>query len=100
MRGVPVLNSALRVEAVGFTPWLGNCLGVLITPWFMNLMLLPDQGGEWEELAVGVRVTQVFPSGAYGFIVCSEEGIGRYLMCSLFEASELSRQVLCHLAQD
>ena len=43
MQGVPVQNPALRVQAVGFAPqadpdggeWL---LGVLVTPWFMNLV--------------------------------------------------------------
>ncbi len=84
MRGVPILNQALRVEAVEFTHWQGDYLGVLITPWFMNLMLLPNEGDEWEELVIGKKVTQVFPSGAYEFIVGYEQGIGRYQTCSLF----------------
>ena len=41
MAGVPMLNPALRVQAVGFRHWQSHWLGVLVTPWFMNLMLLP-----------------------------------------------------------
>lgn len=84
MQGLPVLNEVLQVEAVGFTPWRGHCLGVLISPWFMNLMLLPNEGDEWGDPSVGEKVTHVFPSGPYEFIAGDEEGIGRYQVCSLF----------------
>ena len=84
MQGVPMLNPSIQVQCVGFRTWQSHCLGVLITPWFMSLMLLPCEGGEWQELRIGDKVTQVFPSGSYEFIVGEEEGLGRYLSCSLF----------------
>lgn len=84
MADVPVLNPALQVQAVGFTDWGGYCLGVLITPWFMNLMLLPQHDDEWAQLPAGTSISQRFPSGNYEFILGEEERIGRYLMCSLF----------------
>ncbi len=40
MRGLPIVNPALAVEAVGFAPWEGHWLGVMVTPWFINLTLL------------------------------------------------------------
>lgn len=43
MLGLPILNPALEVEAVGFLPYCGHSLGMLITPWFMKLMLLPGE---------------------------------------------------------
>ncbi|MGR6807000.1 [NiFe]-hydrogenase assembly chaperone HybE [Sphaerotilus natans] len=51
MRGVPVLNPALSVQAIGFGPdplrtapdAAPTMLGVLVTPWFMNLLRLPLQ---------------------------------------------------------
>ena len=79
-----MLNPALEVKAVGFRGWRGRCLGVLITPWFMNLMLLPAEGDEWEELQIGTRQLHNLPSGDYEFILGEEAGIGRYLSCSLF----------------
>ena len=84
MVDVPLLNPALHVQAVGFRVWEEHCLGVLITPWFMNLMLLPCEGDEWAGLVSGTNMTHCFPSGTYEFILGEEEGIGRYQMCSLF----------------
>jgi [NiFe] hydrogenase assembly HybE family chaperone len=84
MTGMPLLNPALEVQSVGFRLWENYCLGVLITPWFMNLMLLPLDGNAWEELPSGTKINQSFPSGTCEFILGEEEGIGRYLMCSLF----------------
>ncbi|MES9970440.1 MAG: [NiFe]-hydrogenase assembly chaperone HybE [Candidatus Thiodiazotropha sp.] len=84
MQGLPLLNPALQVEAVGFCKWNEFCLGVLITPWFMNLMLLPPEGDSWETMGVGDKQLHQMPSGPYEFILGEEEGIGRYQMCSLF----------------
>ncbi len=39
MKDIPILNHAIRVETVAFQAWCGCCAGILITPWFMNLML-------------------------------------------------------------
>ena len=84
MQGLPILNPALQVKAVGFTEWQGHCLGVLITPWFMNLMLLPSEGDEWLEMGIGDKQLHQLPSGPYEFILGEEPGVGRYQMCSLF----------------
>jgi len=84
MTGMPLLNPALEVQSVGFRLWENYCLGVLITPWFMNLMLLPLAGDEWAGLPSGTRINKSFPSGTCEFILGEEEGIGRYLMFSLF----------------
>ncbi|MCG8084642.1 MAG: [NiFe]-hydrogenase assembly chaperone HybE [Candidatus Thiodiazotropha taylori] len=84
MQGLPLLNPALQVEAVGFRQWQDLCLGVLITPWFMNLMLIPHEGDSWSDEQIGDKQTYQFPSGPYEFILGEEEGIGRYQMCSLF----------------
>ncbi len=88
MAGVPVLNTALRVETIGF-----ECLpagdgeaaglGVLITPWFMNLVRLPLQsddsaaqlGRTHEELLAGQR---------FEFIGAHETALGAFGACSLF----------------
>lgn len=84
MADVPMLNPALQVEAVGFMAWEGYCLGILITPWFMNLMLLSPEGDAWSHLPSGTCISHRFPSGTYEFILGEEARIGRYLMCSLF----------------
>jgi [NiFe] hydrogenase assembly HybE family chaperone len=84
MRDVPMLNPALSVEAVGFRPWSDHWLGVLITPWFMNLVLMPRVGARW--WPIGERETRhyVFPAGVYEFIGGRDPGLGDYQTCSLF----------------
>lgn len=84
MQGMPIIHERLVVQAVDFRWWDGHCLGVLITPWFLNLMLLPAEGDDWCGLRVGEKVDHVFPSGRYEFIIGEEEALGRYQMCSLF----------------
>ena len=61
MHGMPMLNRALAVEAVGFRPWREHWLGILITPWFMNVVLMPRVSAAWQ--AIGERETRhhVFP---------------------------------------
>lgn len=84
MADVPVLNGALQVEAVSFMASGESWLGVLITPWFMNLMLLPRTADAWPGLVTGQSVAHAFPSGVYDFVVGHEAALGRYQSCSLF----------------
>lgn len=84
MSGMPLVNSQLRVEVVGLQTWNDVCVGVLITPWFMNLMLISCEGARWNDLKVGSIQVHDFPSGRYEFVVGHEEGIGYFQSCSLF----------------
>ncbi len=84
MQDMPVINTKLSVAAVGFHPWQDCYLGVLVTPWFMNLMLLPQTPGQWHDLPELGKTHHTFPSGQYSFITGQEEGVGKYQMCSLF----------------
>jgi [NiFe] hydrogenase assembly HybE family chaperone len=91
MRGVPVQNPVLRVQAVGFAPqadpdggeWL---LGILVTPWFMNLVYLPmDLAGAAETLpAPGHKASRQIGSETFEFIGTHEDGLGAFACCSLF----------------
>jgi len=76
MAGLPILNTALTVEAIGFTPWQGHWLGALITPWFLNLVLVPGAQGEWPHAAEGERIVRRLPAGDRGFYGCFEPVIG------------------------
>lgn len=84
MSDVPILNPALRVQAIGFMEWQRLYLGILITPWFMNIMLLSGDGDKWRDLRTGQTCLQHLPSGDYEFLVGEESGIGKYQACSLF----------------
>lgn len=84
MRDVPIINKALHVEAVGFRSHGDGYLGVLVSPWFMNLVLLPAQGDDWATLTPGAKENIAFPSGTYEFIHNTREMVGGYKACSLF----------------
>lgn len=84
MQGLPFVNARLQVEAVGFRRWEGRWLGVLVTPWFMNLVLLPDDPTRWRALPVRAETSYAFPSGVFDFIGGCDPAIGEFQSCSLF----------------
>nr|WP_273283783.1 [NiFe]-hydrogenase assembly chaperone HybE [Methylibium petroleiphilum] len=95
MAGVPVLNPALQVEAVGFElafdPTVADlpsgsdaeAVGIIVTPWFMNLVAMPL---ERRDDAAGVGVSRTRPIGSenFDFIGSHEPAFGSYAACSLF----------------
>ena len=84
MAGLGVLNPALRVEAVGFSRHEGHWLGIVITPWFMNLVLVPGEAASWQGVAPGKRLFRNFPSGDFAFLGSIEPEVGEFQTCSLF----------------
>jgi len=84
MTDIPILNDKLKVQAVGFREWNQHVLGVLITPWFMNLMLLPTENTDWSTYGVGSKHSYTFEAGSFEFIVGEEERLGKYMSCSMF----------------
>lgn len=88
MADMPLRNTALSVEAVGFRPWgLDDgpaLLGILVTPWSMNVMLLPLDAAAWADQDHGSKATIPLPCGGVEFTAGQVEGFGPYRMCSLF----------------
>lgn len=83
MVGVPILNSTLKVEAVGFREWEGRWIGVLVTPWTINLVLLPGYEAPLVPLALDEKQMWKFPSGDYAFMGLNEPALGTCHTCSL-----------------
>jgi [NiFe] hydrogenase assembly HybE family chaperone len=101
MRGLPFVNEALEVEAVGFAPWDAHWLGILLTPWFMNLILLPRDAAGWQSVAPGDKLAYRFPAGVYDFVSGREDAIGEYQACSLFSPMfEFADHVSARLAAE
>jgi len=89
MQGVPVINPALQVQAVGFAqaPQQPDMLqGVLITPWFMNLVRLPlrNAPATSQMLAERQKATRRFGNTDFEFIGSFEVKIGAFEVCSLY----------------
>lgn len=68
MMGLPMLHPRVRVQAVGFRRWKYFWLGVIVTPWCMNLILSKGQPSKWKSVAEGRRLNYPFPAGLYDFI--------------------------------
>ena len=83
MQDLPIVNKALQVEAVGFREYHGHQLGVLITPWFMNLILLPG-ADNWSNSSQGDTSSIDFPSDRIEFAVSHDDMLGTYLSAVLF----------------
>jgi len=84
MQGLSFVNPALEVEAIGFAPWQGAWLGVMVMPWSINLLLLPHDPSAWKPLALGAKRRYRFPAGDYDFVGANDDTIGEFQMCSLF----------------
>jgi [NiFe] hydrogenase assembly HybE family chaperone len=103
MRGLPFVNERLAVEAVGFRLWNERWLGVLLTPWFMSLVLLPADapGARWQALKKGASAAYAFPAGVFEFIGGHEDAIGEFQSCSLFSpVFEFADQATARLAAE
>jgi len=84
MQDVPILNNRLKVQTLGFQEYQGRIIGIVITPWLMNVVMLPKAGDDWELLALGHKQFHEFPSRNYRFMVNDIEGIGYCQTHSLF----------------
>lgn len=81
MHDVPILNQNLKVEAVGFQGLDDQVIGVLVTPWFMNLLLIDEAACA---ASSGDTSSVSFPCGDVEFMHGEEARLGSYRLCSLF----------------
>ena len=93
MKDSPFNNLSLHVEAVGFIPWEGGLLGILVAPWLMNLVVIPGPDDDVQRLRPGDKRVYSFASGDYEFIFYTRVPVGAFLACSLFsDMSEFASQ--------
>ena len=84
MSDMPIINDKLEVTVIGMQQWQSLFLGIVVTPWFMNIILLPSDEENWDGLPELSKQTFAFPSGQYTFIIGRDKELGTYQMCSLF----------------
>jgi [NiFe] hydrogenase assembly HybE family chaperone len=91
MTGMSLVNPALAVEVIGFRRVAGASVGVVITPWAMNLVRFPDG----DVLAEGSRGSRQLPVGLVDFIGAHEDELGAFESASLFSPMfEFSEQAI------
>ncbi|MBT8441892.1 MAG: [NiFe]-hydrogenase assembly chaperone HybE [Gammaproteobacteria bacterium] len=83
MAGLPLCNPALEVEAVGFREFEGHQLGILVTPWFMNLVLLSETDA-WRDWPQGSKSEWSLPAGPHEFTTSRDEDFPTHLTAVLF----------------
>ena len=92
MQGLPILNPQLVVEAAEPRRFGEHTIFVLISPWFMNLVLLPGTD-EWDARDPGDCIDIEFPYQALEFSVSHDAELGTFLSSVLFRSvSEFSDQ--------
>jgi [NiFe] hydrogenase assembly HybE family chaperone len=105
MQSLPIVNRSLHVEAIGFQEFDGDQLGVLITPWFMNLVLLP-QAVQTANCVPGDKSSVEFPSGSIEFTGCKDDTLGFFRTAVLFRTvadlpdQEMARSVAQQVMRD
>lgn len=84
MRDLPVYNPKIAVEAIGFRPFGDDALlGVVLTPWFMNVTTLPIEPAPMDMAEIGKTIFVDLPAGKQAFVVGGDEAIGLYKARSL-----------------
>lgn len=82
MAALPIYNPALDVQTTSFRRHGLWTAGIVVTPWFMNVVARHDGG--LDALQSGARVTVDLPVGSVEATVADIEGIGRIAVASLF----------------
>ena len=77
--GLPIYNNALDVEALAFQECEQGEIGLLIAPWFMNIVILPAHEADWCEHPVGDKLNITLANGDNDFVLGEDEQLGRYL---------------------
>ncbi|MBS1160195.1 MAG: hypothetical protein H6R15_2614 [Proteobacteria bacterium] len=83
------INPALAIEAVGFIRYQGDWLGVVVTPWFLRLFLMPGGGSLWGEIPVGQTRYLSLPAETMQFIADAAPQFGSFQYATLLEPTSL-----------
>jgi [NiFe] hydrogenase assembly HybE family chaperone len=85
MAGLPICNPRLGVAALGFRRVGDQAVGIVVTPWFMNVVATPH--GEAQAplpAALGETIKLALPAGVLDLVVGELQGFGRVDAASLF----------------
>lgn len=101
IRDLPIYNAGLEVEAVGFQAFGDRWIGVLITPWFMNVILLPSEKTPLNAKVIGQKSQEALPAATCAFIGGGDETVGSYKSLALYSpmAAFTSQSSARHEAQ-
>ncbi len=84
MQGIPILNPRINVQALGFQYYRDRIVGIVITPWLMNVIILPAEGEDWSDRDPGRKEMLAFPLKTCLFLQNEIDGIGYCQTHSLY----------------
>jgi [NiFe] hydrogenase assembly HybE family chaperone len=87
MAGLPIVNDRLTVAATGFSPFGEAQLGMLITPWLLSAVIVPDERDDARR--AGVVATRKLPSGDYDFTTVRLHRVGTIESLSLLSPVDM-----------
>lgn len=83
MLGMPMVHPLIGVKAVGFRRWKYFWLGIMVTPWSINVILTKGDPLYWKSVPEGKKLHYRFPAGLFDFISVHDNILGEFQMCSL-----------------
>lgn len=92
LEGLPVYNANLQVEAIDFQPCEHGLVGALVTPWFINILLLPGNVRTWRQHELGTKHTFELATGEQQFVLGDDEVVGRYFFRSVVSPPHCYKQ--------
>ncbi|MCP3392449.1 [NiFe]-hydrogenase assembly chaperone HybE [Bradyrhizobium sp. CCGB12] len=84
MRELPIFNKALSVEAIGFRAHEYGIVGVMVTPWFMNLVMAAPHRTAQSSTGLRSSLRLRFPCGDLEFSPAEVAPVGPIVSASLF----------------
>jgi len=78
VKGLPIYNPRIEVEAVGFQPFGEGWIGALITPWFMATLILLRDRRAVDEDKIGTKGREMLPCGECEFSRGGDHIVGAY----------------------
>jgi [NiFe] hydrogenase assembly HybE family chaperone len=103
MAGLDFLNPVIAVQVAECRRIDGDWLAALVTPWSIQLVLLPGGGTLWADSAPGLRRHVALPAGALVFIGdAGEAALPAYQYCPLIAPVDrvADTAAACAIARD
>lgn len=109
MAGLPFLNDSVDVCVADCRRIGGDWLAAVVTPWSIQLVLLPGGGALWQDVSSGVRCAISLPAGEMVFIGEADEEnaehdecVAAFLYCPLISPLEAiaGSDTACAIARD
>ncbi|KRR28101.1 hypothetical protein CQ14_37150 [Bradyrhizobium lablabi] len=84
MRHLPIFNDVLSIAAIDFRAREGRVVGMMVTPWFMNVVTLMRDCTSQSSPSPGSNLRLRFPAGEIEFTVSEPAAVGLIASYSLF----------------